>query len=194
MGAGVDSSLVFLITAVFEFYIMIVIMRLMLSYFRANFYNPLSQLVIKLTGPLVKPLQKITPGYKGIDFAVVVLLILLEMVKLTLITLVGMHAFPNIVALVLWAVAETVEQFLKFYIFAIIGRVILSWVGSGAPQMAPIQEILYLITEPLMAPARRIIPPISGFDLSPLGLLLLLQATSIMLGYLVRPVIIAALA
>jgi len=86
---------------------------------------------------------------------------------------------PNFFGLLIWAVSDIINQLINLYFFAIIIRIILSWVGRGV--VNPLTSILYLITEPLMAPARRLVPAISGFDLSPIVVLILLQLTLIII-------------
>lgn len=68
-------------------------------------------------------------------------------------------------------------------IWAIIGRALLSWfpVRPGNP-FYPLALILHQITEPILAPLRRIIPTIGPIDISPIVALLLLQFVQSMLA------------
>ncbi len=185
MGSALNSVAIFLINTLFDFYTVIIILRLLLHFHHANFYNPLCQLTVKLTNPLVKPLQKILPIFRGLDLAVLALLLLIEILKVSLLALLSLPVFPHLFGLMLWSIVEIIEQFLKFYTFAIIGRIILSWLHN--PNTAAIAEVVNVVTEPLLGPARRWIPPMSGFDLSPMIVVLLLQVASILLGSLGKP-------
>ncbi len=62
-----------------------------------------------------------------------------------------------------------VAQLINAYVFAIFARVVLSWFPvSPGGAMASIFSFLYTITEPVLGPLRRVIPPLGGFDLSPI--------------------------
>lgn len=185
MGSAFNSVAIFLINTLFDFYTVIVILRLLLHFHRANFFNPLCQLTVKLTNPIVKPLQKFLPIFQGLDLAVLVLLLLIEILKVSLLAALSLPVFPQLLGLLLWSILEIIEQFIKFYTFAIIGRIVLSWFHN--PNTAAIAEVVNVVTEPLLGPARRWIPPISGFDLSPMIVILLLQVISILLGSFAKP-------
>lgn len=174
-----NNAALFLVKIIFEFYIMLLMLRFLLTYFGANYYNPMSQFVSKLTRPVVKPLQQFMPNLKGFDSAVLLLIFVFEVFKLLLISLLHAGTFPDVGGLIIWSIAECLDQYISLYFFMIIGRVILSYIQ--APNLSPIQEILYLITEPLLAPARRHLPLIGGFDLSPIVAIILLQLTAIIL-------------
>lgn len=175
--SGVINAVVFLIKTVIDCYIMLLFLRLMMGYFHANYYNPLSQLVVKLTGPVVKPFQRFVPSFKGVDLAIAAVIILLEMIKIVLISLLQYQLFPNPGGLIIWSTIQALDQFCSMYLFCIIGRVLLSW--FDAPNLAAVKEVLFMITEPLMRFFRRYIPPISGIDLSPVAAILLIQVISI---------------
>ena len=73
-----------------------------------------------------------------------------------------------------------VVQLVNLYIIAIIGRIILSYFPlQPGGVIAQIFNVLYTITEPVLGPVRRVIPPIGGggmaFDLSPIIVLIVLQ-------------------
>src|SRR5262245_8528659 len=61
------SAALFLIQAVFDLYIFVVLLRFLLQTIHADYFNPLAQFSIKFTQWIVKPLQKIIPEIKGID-------------------------------------------------------------------------------------------------------------------------------
>lgn len=168
----------FIIKTVFEIYTMALILRVFLQYSGANYYNPVSQLIIKITDPVVKPLKSYIPGFKGIDLSIVVLIFACELIKVSLLLLMNYGSLIAISKLFIFSLGEGFSQTLNLVFYLLIGRVLLSWVQS--PQTGPLQEICYTVTEPFMAPIRRIMPPISGFDLSPLVVILLLQLVNVM--------------
>lgn len=165
------NPLTFLIDTLFSLYIAIVMLRFLFQLTRADFYNPVSQFIVKATNPLLKPLRRLIPGWGGIDIASIVLLIALQLLSLViLLTIVGQPMTPWV--LFVLSLRELVALIFNIYIYAIIIQAILSWVVQGGYN--PVMSLLYSLTEPLLRPARNILPPMSGLDLSPLVVLLLL--------------------
>ncbi len=168
------NPMVFLIQTLFGLYILVVMLRFLLQLVRADFYNPISQFLVKATSPLLNPLRRLIPGIGGIDFASVVLMWALKTLELVLLLLVA-GAGAAFFGPLLWAIPELVDLLINVFLFAIFIQVILSWINPGAYH--PAANILYSLTNPLLAPARRMIPPMSGLDLSPMfvivGLVLL---------------------
>ena len=168
------NPLVFLIQVIFGAYIMVVMLRFLLQLVKADFYNPVSQFVIKVTSPPLRPLRRIIPGIGGVDVASIILMWMLKSLELALIIVIGGLGTSLLPALA-WSIPELISLFINVFLFAILIQVIISWVNPGGYN--PIIGLLNSITEPLLGPARRIVPPISGLDLSPMlvmiGLMLL---------------------
>ena len=168
------NPLVFLIQVIFGAYIMVVMLRFLLQLVKADFYNPVSQFVIKVTSPPLRPLRRIIPGIGGVDVASIILMWMLKSLELALIMVIGGLGTSLLPALA-WSIPELISLFINVFLFAILIQVIVSWVNPGGYN--PIIGLLNSITEPLLGPARRIVPPISGLDLSPMlvmiGLMLL---------------------
>lgn len=172
------ASAVFVIQTVFGLYILAVMLRLLLQWVRADFYNPVSQFLVKVTNPPLRPLRRVIPGWGGIDLASVLLLFVLELIEQFLINTALGVAQP-VAGLALSAVVALLALLLNIYLFGIIIQAILSWVAPTSYN--PAVGLLHSLTEPLLAPARRFIPPISGIDLSPIAVLLLLQLTKMLI-------------
>lgn len=168
----------FLLSTLFQLYITVVMIRFLLQWVRADFYNPVSQFVVKVTNPPLRPLRRLIPGWGGIDVPALVLMLLLQILSLFLILLLRGQGIPP-ATLLLWSVAELLSLAFNVYIFAIIIQAVLSWVNPG--HYNPVSSILYNLTEPLLRPARRMLPPISGIDLSPLLVLLALQVAKMLI-------------
>ena len=172
------ASSVFLIQTLFGLYILVVMLRLILQWARADFYNPVSQFIVKITNPPLKPLRRIIPGWGGIDLASVLLLIALQMLELFLVNL-AVGRGVGVSGLLVQSIAELLGLLINVFIGAILIQVILSWVAPGSYN--PIIGLVHRIAEPLLAPARRILPPMSGIDFSPLVVLIVLQLLKILL-------------
>lgn len=173
-----SNAAVYLVDALFGIYLLLVLLRFVLQLARADFYNPISQFLVKATNPPLKPLRRVIPRVGGIDLASVVLLIGLQMLALWLIHLAaGRGVSPE--GLFVLSIADLLSLTLNMFLVTILVQVILSWVGPGGGYN-PLTSILYSLNEPLLAPARRLLPPMSGIDFSPLVVLILIQLTKIL--------------
>ena len=156
--------LVFLIQVGFGLYTLAVLLRFLLQAVRADFHNPVSQFVVRITAPLLKPLRRVVPAVRGYDLASLMLAWLLKVLELSIIgALIGAAAFP---ATIVWAIPALVSLVINIFLFAILIVVILSWINPQGYN--PAMVILHRLTAPLLEPARRLIPPIGGIDLSPM--------------------------
>ena len=175
MGSNyLTNPLVFLIQTLFGLYILAVLLRFILQLMRADFYNPVSQFLVKITTPPLKLLRRFIPGFGGIDLSALVLAWGLKYLELLLILLIS-GVTINFWGPLLWSIPELIELVNNIFLFAILIQVILSWVNPGTYN--PVSILLFSLTEPVMRPARNLLPPISGLDLSPMlvmiGLVLL---------------------
>lgn len=173
----------FLIDTIIGLYMLAVMLRFLLQWVHADFYNPISQFLVTVTNPPLKFLRKFIPGLFGIDLASIILLVALAVVKIYLIYAIsGMT--PRITGVLLLAVGEVVQLGVYVFIFSMLIRVILSWIQPGGYN--PILGLINQLTEPLMAPARRIIPAFGGLDISPMLVFIFLYLT---LMLVVRPML-----
>lgn len=173
-GSYLTNPIVFLVQTLFGLYITVVVIRFLLQWARADFYNPISQFVVKVTSPVLRPLRQLIPGYGGMDLASLCLAWLLKAVELALLAmLLGLGRSP--LAALGWAVPGLIELVINIFLFAVLIRVILSWVNPDPYN--PAVALLERLTDPVMRPAQRLVPPIGGIDLSPMlvmiGLVLL---------------------
>ena len=172
MGNYFSNAGEFLIQVAFGLYILMVMLRFLFQLVRADFYNPVSQAIVKITNPPLVLLRRFIPGLWGIDFASIVLLLILQATELTLIlSLRGV--LPQPLGLAVLSAAELLNLAIWILIITLFVRIIISWVSPGGYN--PIILLLVSMTDPLMRPARRILPPISGLDLSPLVVFVVLQ-------------------
>ncbi len=173
-GNYLANPAIFLIQTLFGLYILAVMLRLILQLVKADFYNPVSQFLVRATNPPLKLVRRFIPGFGGIDISSIVLAWMLKTAELGLVILLS-GASVNALGPILWAIPELVELLINIFLFAILIQVILSWINPGAYN--PASALLHSLTDPVMRPARRILPPISGLDLSPMlvmiGLVLL---------------------
>jgi len=170
----------FLVRSIFTLFLMVVLLRVMLQVARADFYNPLSQAIVKITNPLLMPLRRIIPGLGGLDMAGILLAFLVQIVCIILLFVMNGYGFPPIANMLAWAGLGIIALILNIYMIAVFISIIASFLAPGNGH--PLLLLLHQFTEPVLAPFRRILPPIGGLDLSPLLFFLLLGVLRILLG------------
>jgi len=167
MGNGyLLNPIIFLVETLFGLYILAVMLRLMLQIVRADFYNPFSQFLVKITTPVLRPLRKLIPGWGGIDIASVVLLLIIQCLAIIIMTLLhggGLESF-SIAGLLMATVTKLVSLLMYIYFFCLIILAVLSWISAGTYN--PVTALMSSITEPLLRPIRNILPRAGIFDFS----------------------------
>ncbi|BCX71024.1 MULTISPECIES: YggT family protein [Pseudomonas] len=169
---GLNDAAIFVIQTLGSLYLLIVLLRFILQLVRANFYNPLCQFAVKATQPLLKPLRRVIPSMFGLDMSSLVLALLVQMALFAVILLLSGYQV-DVLFLAPWALIGIFALFLKILFWAMIISVILSWVAPGSHN--PGAELVQQITEPVLAPFRRIIPNLGGLDISPIFAFIALQ-------------------
>lgn len=173
------TAFAFLIETVFHLYLVALMLRVLLEAIGADYYNPICQALITVTDPLVRPLSKILPPLGRVSLAGIVLLYVIQIILLVVIGLIsGWQIDP--VVLVLLAALRLVRMLLILYLVLIIISVILSWVGQSFRH--PIVPLIFQLTEPVLAPIRRVLPTLGGLDLSPLVAVIIINFLILLLG------------
>lgn len=162
------NAFYFLITLAFDLALFVVILRWWLQWNRADFYNPMSQFVVKATNPLILPLRRIIPAMGKIDSATVLTAFLVSLAKVVAVALL-FTGYSSIVVLLLKAGLNIVLQGLYLLFYILLARAIMSWFSQGR---TPVEHLFSQLTEPLVAPIRRVIPPIGMLDLSTMVLVI----------------------
>ncbi|AZC21328.1 MULTISPECIES: YggT family protein [Pseudomonas] len=169
---GLNDAAILVIQTLGSLYLLVVLLRFMLQAVRANFYNPISQFIVRATQPLLKPLRRVIPSMFGLDMSSLVLALVVQMVLFAIVL--TLYGIPfNVLGLLIWAPIGIFALFLKIWFFAMIISVILSWVAPGS--QSPGAELAYQLSEPLLAPFRRIVPNLGGLDISPILAFLVIQ-------------------
>ncbi|HCK80832.1 MAG TPA: YggT family protein [Candidatus Competibacter sp.] len=172
------TATIFLIQTLFGFYILAVMLRFLLQCVRADFYNPLVQFLVRITNPLLVPLRRLVPGYRGWDLASIVLAFTLQLVEIAVVTLL-LGRDTNIGSLVLLAAMELLKLLINIYLWGVVIQAVLSWFSPDPYH--PAARVLAQLTAPLLRPVRRLLPPISGVDLSPMVVIVALIFISLLL-------------
>lgn len=177
-GAYAGNAGVFLVQTLFGLYTGAVMLRFLLALVRADFYNPISQFLVKITNPTLRPLRRLIPSLGGIDLATLLLLLILQSAELLLVGAIRGYSVAPLGLLVL-ALTGLISLLLSIYFITILVQIILSWVNPGSYN--PVIGLLYSLNEPILGRARRLLPPIGGFDLSPILVLIAMQLLEIIL-------------
>jgi YggT family protein len=167
-----QNGLVYIVSSLLDLYVVTFFLRLALGWVRADFRNPIAQFVLKVTNPLVIPTRRFIPPAGGVDLATLAVLLVLQSAAtgiLVKLACVGSAEIGQVIALSLFRLAELV---LSTYSLLMLVYVISSWVMPRGYN--PAMAVLASLVEPVLAPFRRVIPPIAGFDLSPVFALLLI--------------------
>lgn len=162
----------YLVDTIFHLYAMALLLRLLLGLVRAGFGNPLAQALVTITNPVLVPLRRILPGVGGIDLAAVVAILVIKGAGIWLAAAIAgsVLSLPTLLFVTAWRVLDMV---LVLFMVTIVIEVILSWVSPG--HYNPVSALLAQLNAPLLRPARRLLPPMGGLDLSPLFVLIALQ-------------------
>jgi len=176
----------FLIQSISTLFLFAVLLRLLLQTVRADFYNPLSQFLVKVTNPLLRPLRRVIPPIGRLDTASVVLALLVQCLALILVLAVSGFAPGNPLRLLLWSVIGITAQLLNMYKFAIIALVVLSWIAPYSTH--PAATLLQQLVAPVMAPFRRLLPPIGPIDISPIVVFMAIMVAQMLLDGVARSV------
>jgi len=171
------NPFVFLIDILFQLYATALLIRLLLQWVRADFYNPVSQFIVKITDPVVKPLRRIIPGFGGIDAATLILALLVMAIKSII---VYQTLNPVIIALV--TLESTIVLCLSIFLYAIIIQAVLSWINPDPYN--PVVSLLNSLTFPVLKHFRKLIPPISGMDISPIFAIIALMFVQYSVRYI----------
>ncbi|MCJ7451958.1 MAG: YggT family protein [Steroidobacteraceae bacterium] len=168
------NALIFVVDSLFSLAVYAFLLRLLLQLSRADFRNPLSQAVVKLTNWLVLPLRKVLPPIGRVDTASLVAVYVVQVAAVAAVFLISTGIAMPITDLLWWAVKKTVVSTLQLYTVAIVVYALLSLVAPGT--YSPVAGLLQSLCEPLLRPVRQVLPMIGGLDFSPLVVILVLQA------------------
>lgn len=174
-----EQALVFIIRTLVDLYIITFVLRIILQWVRADFRNPLTQFILRITNPLVIPLRRFVPPIGGLDTATLIVVVVLELIVTIVVTNLTCSGEPNVLQVISMTVLRVVYLTLRVYLFIILIYVIMSWISPGTYN--PAARLMESIAQPVLRPLRRLLPPIGGLDLSALFALIGIQALTMLL-------------
>lgn len=179
--SSTQQALTFFIQSLFQLYIFIILLRFMLQLSKADFYNPLSQFIVKVTTPFLGPLRNIIPNLYNIDFASIILawsMQLIMMIVLILIQLIEFQSLP-LTKIVIASLASIINQIMSIYLLTIIISALLNWFPSTSNQ--PIGLLIRQLVKPILNPFHQLLPNIGNMDISPIFAILTIQVIKILI-------------
>lgn len=159
------NPLIFIIATLFHLYAFALILRFVLQWVQADFYNPLSQFVVKITSPVVTPARRLIPGYKGMDLATLLVCYLILALSQFIIQTLGDYPLTPMSVGIL-AITDLVSLIIDLFFYAILVQALISWINPG--NFNPITSVLASVTSPVLRPVQKFIPPLGGMDISPI--------------------------
>ena len=176
---ALNEITVYLVQTAVSIYLLIMLMRFLLQLSLADFYNPISQFLVRATNPVVLPVRKVLPAKGRFDAASLLLAILIQLIGIIALLMMNNFSLPTISLLLAWSVVAVLGLLVKIYFFALLGMIILSWIAPGTSN--PAAYLMFQITEPVMAPFRKVLPAMGGIDFSPILVFILINVIQIFL-------------
>ncbi len=170
------NALRYLIEVVVSLATFLFIARFLIQACRVDFYNPLSQGIVRLTDPILKPARLVIPGYRNLDIAAFLAAVIVQLVGLMILSGQGLSGFGLLFG---FATLQIVLLILKVLRWSIIIMAIFSFIAPGNPH--PALRLLEQLVEPVLAPARRLLPPMGGLDLSPIIVIVIIAMLEMIL-------------
>ncbi|EPJ45213.1 MAG: hypothetical protein OFPII_29340 [Osedax symbiont Rs1] len=167
-----SNPLVFIIRTLGELYIFILLLRFLLQVVKADYYNPICQGVVSATKPVLAPLQKILPKILNIDISPLVFAFVAKAIVLYVAYAIGNQIIP-LPMLSVYASLGVLNTFLDVIFYAMVGSIIISWIAPDSPHPAP--QLIMQVTAPIYKLVNKVLPPLGGFDLSPIVVILSIQ-------------------
>jgi YggT family protein len=169
----------FLIQTLFDLYTFVVLLRIVFHWAKVEGRNPLLQVIARLTYLPLRPIYRIVPSVNGIDLAAVLLLLALTTLKIGLLHCLITGVLPQLTGLLVLAFSNLLNQLINIFFYTLLALALMSWFNPVT--FPPLIEILIKISEPLLRPIHRILPPIAGIDFSSLVMIVSLQLLKIVI-------------
>jgi len=167
-----NNPMVFILDTLLGVVCFLFLARFILQASRANYNNPISQGIVKATDPVLRPMRMLIPSFRNLDFAALMAAWLIKILAVALTYGITSQFMPGVGYLIGFGLFQMLQLLLTVYWFALIVIIVLSFVAPGSYH--PAAELLAQITEPILAPARRLIPPLGGLDFSPILVFMIL--------------------
>ena len=178
---AIQQAIFFLVNLSVNIYLYLLIIRIFMQKLRAPAWNPVCRTILKITDPVVKPARKYLPGFKGIDFAIVIPVIIIQVLGVFLFHLIQGQGLPHFIGALVLSLVLLLKLMLNIYFFSILISAIATWLAPNSRH--PVLEIVNIISTPLLKLVHRWISPFQGIDFSPLIIIICLKLVDILMIY-----------
>jgi YggT family protein len=180
--AALNEIARYLLETAASFYLILTVLRGMLQLARADFYNPISQFVVRATNPPLRVIHRVIPSAGRFDPAVLILAVLVQVLAIVAKLTLSGFSLPDITSLLIWSVLGVVGLIINTYLIALVVMIVISWVAPGTRHPAVL--LTYQITEPIMSPVRSMLPSMGGLDFSPIVIFIAINMIQIALRHM----------
>lgn len=170
-----SAGILSFVRSLFELYIALLLVRLLLDWFSGKLFNPIYRFIYKFTQPPVGIVQKFLPTKSSFNWACLMVILVLEIIEILLLFYFTTLQLPAFIGLLIWVIAALLSLVKTIFFWSIIIYAILSWISVMNRQHNPLEEITAILVAPLLRPIQKILPTIAGFDFSPIVVFLVLQ-------------------
>ncbi|MCE3046017.1 YggT family protein [Legionella sp. 16cNR16C] len=191
MMTGLLTAAYFLVSVIFTLILFLLWARVILRYFRLSPLHPVNQSINALLGPVLGPIERMiqqdTPGktrkpLSQYDWPGLALIVVVEIIKFICLGLLAYGGLLPVSFILLFVIADLVVQPLNLMFFALLIRVIMSWVNPHWEQQNPAGYVVNLMTNPLIRLGHRIIPNVSGFDFAPYIMMVMIKVITLFIS------------
>ena len=181
MGSYYSTGILNFVRTVFELYVALLLVRLLLDWFGGKLFNPIYRFIYKFTQPPIGIVQKILPKRGNFNWACLILVFAFELIQIIVLFYFTMNHLPDFIGLLIWAFADILSLIKNIFFWGIIVFAVLSWLSAINRNYNPLQEIIGILVAPLLRPIQKILPTLGGFDLSPIVAFLGLQVINFLI-------------
>lgn len=151
-------------------------LRFWMQVARVPFHHSFAQFIVRVSDFAVRPLRRVLPGLRGLDWASLLPFLLAELFMVVVTHWLmgfpfgqaGSGVWPGFLLLALAAA-------LRLAVYVLMGLILLQAVLSWINPFSPLAPVFYAMSRPILRPFQRIVPTVSGIDLSPLVALIVMQ-------------------
>ena len=180
MSGSLIQALIFVIDVFAGLYLLLLLLRFLIPWLRIDFRDPLAQGILKLTSPVVIPVRRFLPAIGRVDTATIVVAFVIQYLVVMIIFLLVGAPVVSALAIAVESVFRLLGLIVNIFMFGILLSIILSWIAPNSHN--PAVGIVRAIADPVLRPFRRVIPPMGGFDISPIFALVALGVVRILLN------------
>ncbi|WP_435213225.1 YggT family protein [Luminiphilus sp. nBUS_16] len=180
--AALNDIARYLLETAASFYLILTVLRGMLQLARADFYNPISQFVVRATNPPLRVIHRVIPNAGRFDPAVLLLAVAVQILAIVAKLALAGVALPDLTSLLIWGLLGVMGLIINTYLIALVVMIVISWVAPGTRHPAVL--LTYQITEPIMSPVRSMLPSMGGLDFSPIVIFIAINMIQIALRHM----------